>query len=73
MTCISEYYHGKARECGDGALPSDDVDSAALSKGVASGVVVDYQNDEVGDGDEGDEGGVFEAVQTAEDGEGDDY
>jgi hypothetical protein len=72
VACVREDYHREGGECGHGACPGEDAHRAARSEGIAADVVCDDEDDEVGDGEEGDYGGVLEAVEAPEEGEGDD-
>lgn len=72
MTGVREDDDGEAGEGGDDALPAEPVDGAAVREGVAFGVVVDDEDDEVCDGYEGDDGGILETVEAAEEREGND-
>ena len=68
VTCVCEDYDWKSGERRDGALPFEDRDVAAVGDGVAFDVVRHDQDDEIADGDECDNGGVFERVETAKEG-----
>jgi hypothetical protein len=50
----------------------EDADGAPVGERVAFEVVGEDEDNEVGDGEEGDDGGVFEGVEAAEEGEWDD-
>lgn len=72
MARVGKDDDGEGGEGRDGAGPFKYTDCAARGEGVAFDVVSDYEDDEVGDGEEGDDGGVLERVEAAQEGEGDD-
>ena len=59
-------------EGADRTGPLEDPDGATRCDGVALDVVRDNQDDQVGDGEEGNDRGVFERVEAAEEGQRDD-
>ena len=70
MARVRENDDGKSSERRHGTLPMYDVYVAAICERVAFDVVCEDKNDEVADGDESDDGGIFEGVEAAEKGEG---
>ena len=72
MTCIGEDDDGEAGEGGDGTRPLEDADGAAGVEGVAFEIVGDDEDDEVGDGEKGDDAGVLERVEPSEERKWDD-
>lgn len=72
VACVCEDDDGEGGERGDGTRPLEDADGAPIGERVTFEVVGEDEDNEVGDGEEGDHRGVFERVETAEEGEGDD-
>lgn len=70
MACIGEHYDGESCERRDGALPFQDADMAAVLKGVAFDEVEKHEYDEVADGNKGNDGGVLERVEAAQERKG---
>ena len=73
MAGVCENDDGDAAEGRDGGFPVHDAQGFGNGGfGVAFDEVREDEDDEVADGDEGDYAGVFEGVEAAEEGEGDD-
>ena len=72
MAGVGEDDDWEGGQGGEGALWLNCADWTALVLGVACGVVVDDEDDEVADGDKGDDGGVFEGVEASQEGQWDD-
>jgi hypothetical protein len=72
VACVTK---NNDRECSERrywAGPLKDTDRAALSDGVALDVVGDDEDNEIGDGEEGYNAGVFEGVEAAQERQWDD-
>ncbi|KAH8712776.1 hypothetical protein HC256_005950 [Beauveria bassiana] len=71
VACIGKYDDWQGAQCLDGASPFNNANVAGVSVGISS-KVVDNQDDQVADGDEGDDASVFERVEAAQEAEGND-
>lgn len=72
---VGEDDDGEGGERGHDAGPFEDAQGrlvVSVGEGVVFREVVDHQDDQVPDGDQGDDRGVLERVQPAQEGEGDD-
>lgn len=62
MAGVRKHNDRKAGKGGYNALPMDDVDLPSLGESVTLGEVVDHQNDQIANGNEGNHARVFERI-----------
>lgn len=69
MACVSEHDDRKGSESANGAGPFKDSNPAARFDGVALDIARNNEDDEVGDGEKRDYGGIFKRVEATEEGQ----